>query len=118
MKKSILNAPHYTWGDQAMCDGWHLCNTETLSVIQERMPPGAKERLHVHQKCQQLFYILSGIATFIVDESMYKIQTGESIQILPGQKHCVMNEGEADLAFLVISEPPSHGDRINLEHIE
>jgi mannose-6-phosphate isomerase-like protein (cupin superfamily) len=118
MIKSILNAPHYTWGDQVICDGWHLCKTEALSVIQERMPPGSKERLHMHQKCQQLFYILSGIATFIINEVTHTVKAGESIHVLPGQKHFVMNEGSVDLAFLVISEPPSHGDRINLEQIE
>ena len=33
-------AEHYTWGDG--CDGWHLVKGADLSVIQERMPPGAR----------------------------------------------------------------------------
>ena len=38
MVKSIKNAEHYQWGNA--CDGWHLLKSETLSVIQEKMPAG------------------------------------------------------------------------------
>ena len=37
----IDTAEHYTWG--GVCDGWHLLKDPTLSVIQERVPPGAGE---------------------------------------------------------------------------
>lgn len=29
---------HYRWSEN--CEGWHLAKSETLSVIQERVPPG------------------------------------------------------------------------------
>ncbi len=65
MITSTDNAEHYTWGDQ--CDGWPLLRTDSLSVIQERMPPGTGEQFHYHERAQQLFYILSGTGTFEVD---------------------------------------------------
>lgn len=112
---SKLNAPYYTWGEQQNCDGWHLCKTDTLSMIEENMPPGTKEKLHYHERCQQVFYILSGQAHFKIGDRSYDIDQGESIHILPGLKHFVQNIADQDLKFLVISEPSSHGDRINLE---
>ena len=65
MIRSIQNAEHYKWGQN--CDGWHLLKSNDLSVIQENMPPQTAEVLHYHEKTQQVFYILSGIASFEID---------------------------------------------------
>jgi mannose-6-phosphate isomerase-like protein (cupin superfamily) len=111
MIKSTTNSEHYTWGNN--CDGWHLLKTGSLSVIQEKMPPGTAEQYHYHHKAQQLFYILSGTATFTVEEEKLTVRAGESIHIKPGMKHSIANLSEIDLDFLVISEPKAHGDREN-----
>jgi mannose-6-phosphate isomerase-like protein (cupin superfamily) len=74
---------HYTWGDG--CDGWHLVRTTTLSVIEERMPPGTSEVRHYHRRADQFFYVLQGVLS------------------------------ASDVAFLVVSNPPSHGDRLIAE---
>ena len=112
MIKSTNNAEHYTWGDH--CDGWHLLKSESLSVIQERMPSGTSESLHFHHRAQQLFYVLSGSAEFVVNEVKYVVSAGESIHIAAGIPHHVFNQQTDDLHFLVISEPRAHGDRTNL----
>ncbi len=112
MVTSIQTAEHYTWGQQ--CDGWHLLKTDTLSVIQERMPPGTTESLHFHSNAQQLFYILSGVASFSLEGQTYSLYANESIHVLPGQVHQISNLGKEELHFLVISEPKAHGDRTNV----
>jgi mannose-6-phosphate isomerase-like protein (cupin superfamily) len=109
MITSTENAEHYTWGNH--CDGWHLLKSDTLSVIQERMPPNTGEQLHYHQHAQQVFYILSGTATFEVNGDVQTVQANESIHITPNIHHCIFNNSHTDLHFLVISEPKSHGDR-------
>ena len=110
--KSIKNSESYTWGDG--CYGWYLLKTDSLSVIQEKMPPGTSEQLHFHKQTQQLFYILSGTATFKIDGRVIFINAHESFHIPKMTKHCISNKGDQDLEFLVISEPKSHGDRQNL----
>ena len=112
MITSTENAEHYTWG--AQCDGWHLLRSDNLSVIQERMPPGTAEQLHYHQHAQQVFYILSGTATFELENEMKTVLPNQSIHIPKNIKHRIINNGDIDLLFLVISEPKSHGDRVNL----
>lgn len=112
MITSTENAEHYTWGNQ--CDGWHLLRTDTLSVIEERMPPGTAEQLHFHEHAQQVFYILSGTAAFEVEGQVKTVAAGQSIHIPNGTKHRIENNGETALHFLVISEPKAHGDRVNL----
>lgn len=112
MVTSVKNAEHYKWGDG--CDGWHLLKTDSLSVIQERMPPGTGEQLHYHQQAQQLFYILSGTAVFEIEGNLETVNAKESIHIPAKTRHRIFNNGNEDLHFIVVSEPKSHGDRINI----
>lgn len=109
---SIQNSEHYIWGNN--CDGWHLLKTDSLSVIQEKMPPNTSEALHFHAKSQQFFYILKGVATFEVDDEVIRVMSNQGLHIKPNTHHRIFNKEEFDLEFLVISEPKSHGDRINL----
>ena len=37
---------------------------------------------------------------------------GEGLHVAPGEMHRVVNAAETPAQFLVISAPPSHGDRI------
>ncbi|HEY4327460.1 MAG TPA: cupin domain-containing protein [Mucilaginibacter sp.] len=112
MITSTDNAEHYVWGNQ--CDGWHLLKSDNLSVIQERMPPGTGEQLHFHENAQQLFYILTGTATFEIEDEIKTIGENQSIHIPKNTKHRIFNNSNADLHFLVISQPKSHGDRVNI----
>lgn len=111
----INHAEHYKWGDN--CDGWHFVKSDCLSVIKERMPRMAKERLHYHEKAQQFFYILSGVATFEVNGKIIHVNQNQGISIKPGNKHRISNNGDSDLEFIVISEPKSHGDRVNIDEV-
>ncbi|HCT29392.1 MAG TPA: cupin domain-containing protein [Bacteroidales bacterium] len=107
------NAEHYKWGDT--CDGWHFVKSDSLSVIKETMPCMTKERLHYHEKAQQFFYILAGTATFEINGTTCVVNKNQGISIKPGIKHRVFNNGDSDLKFIVISEPKSHGDRVNID---
>ena len=109
-KVSASTADHYVWGE--VCDGWHLVRDADLSVIEELMPPGAQEVRHYHSRAQQFFYILSGQATMELDAETIRLHVGEGVRILPGTRHQIRNESSEPVRFLVISQPPSHGDRV------
>ena len=107
------NSEHYEWGDK--CDGWHFVKTESLSVIRETMPSGTKEVIHYHDKAQQFFYIITGIATFEINGLLYNVEQNRGIHIKPGIKHRISNIGDSVLEFIVVSEPKSHDDRVNID---
>lgn len=107
---SITNAEHYVWGE--VCEGWHLLKSENLSVIQERVPAGSCEVKHFHKNAEQFFYVLSGVATMILASSTETLAAGQGIHIAPGDAHQLCNNGSDELIILVISTPPSHGDRV------
>ncbi|MES2565903.1 MAG: GNAT family N-acetyltransferase [Bacteroidota bacterium] len=112
MKKSIQNSEHYQWGQT--CDGWHLLKSDELSVIQERMPPQGMETLHYHKNTQQVFYILSGQATFELNGEIVAALPKESIHVPNKTLHKISNKGKEDLTFLLISQPKSQNDRVDI----
>jgi mannose-6-phosphate isomerase-like protein (cupin superfamily) len=109
-KVTVGSAEHYTWGSR--CDGWHLVRQSELSVIRERMPAGTSEVRHFHQHARQFFFVLAGTALLEVDGMELSLAAGEGCEVVPGTPHQMFNRSQTDLEFLVVSQPPSHGDRI------
>lgn len=109
---SKASAPsHYIWGDG--CDGWNLVQEKQLSVKLEKMPAGSAEVLHYHQVSQQFFFVLKGTACFEIDNQLFTVNAQEGIQIRPGVKHRIVNNGNEELEFLLCSQPATNNDRIN-----
>jgi mannose-6-phosphate isomerase-like protein (cupin superfamily) len=106
------NATHYTWGaEDEPCDGWHLVRTAELSVILERMPPGTSEVRHYHERARQFFFVLEGELTIQIEQEHFALGLEQGIEVAPMARHQVFNRSSRDVRFLVISQPPSHGDR-------
>lgn len=105
-------AEHYVWG--GVCDGWHLLKHPELSVIQERVPPGAGEVKHYHSRARQFFYVLSGTATLEFDGKEVSFSAGQGVHVPPGVRHRFANTSNAEVVFIVVSSPPTAGDRTNV----
>lgn len=109
---SIREAPPYAWGDG--CDGWHLVRAAGLSIIQERMPPGTRETRHWHARAAQFFYVLEGTLSLEVEGKHHKLTARTGIELPQGTAHQAINETDQEVEFLVISTPPTNGDRIEV----
>lgn len=112
MITSRKNADHYIWGE--VCEGWRLLDQPDLSVIQERIPPGAGEVRHYHARARQLFFLLEGELTIEIGGNLFQLEPQDSLEVAPGNSHGVRNDGKTDAIFLVISAPTTRGDRTNL----
>ena len=106
---SKSTARHYFWKE--VCDGWHLVDTEGLSIIQERMPPHTKEDMHRHEKAFQFFYVLNGQATMRFEHESAILSIMDGLGLPPGAWHQMCNDSDNDVEFIVISSPKSHGDK-------
>lgn len=109
-KISKKSAEHYIWG--AACDGWHLAKGNNLSVIHERMPGKTEEVRHYHERARQFFFVLSGEAMLEVNGVRLMLREQEGAEVPPGVWHQMKNERYDEVEFLVISTPPTRGDRI------
>lgn len=114
-KINLTNAEHYIWGES--CEGWHFLKREDASLIKERMPPGSSEQLHFHEKSRQFFYVLSGVASFFIENKNINVSPGEGLEIPPKIPHQIRNEGTEPLEFILFSYPTTRGDRVNLESL-
>lgn len=76
------------------------------------MAPNTSEVRHYHKHSRQFFFILSGEATIEIDGRHQVLRAHEGLEISPGQPHQVFNESQQNLEFIVVSQPPSHGDKI------
>ena len=110
---STKSAPHYVWG--AECDGWRLLDDSNLSVIEERMPPGAREWWHVHRRSRQFFYVRSGRLIIEHGSHSARLRAGDGLHVPPGVRHQVTNIGPEDVVFLVISSPSTAHDRTEVK---
>lgn len=108
-----LAVPHYGWGQG--CDGWRLLDGDDLSVIEERVPPGAVETWHVHERARQFFYILSGHAQLATTGGVVSLSAGMGAEVPPGVAHRFVNAGHQEVTFLVVSAPSTRGDRKDLD---
>jgi mannose-6-phosphate isomerase-like protein (cupin superfamily) len=80
-----------------------------------RLKRGDAETRHYHERAHQFFYILSGRATFEIGGEEFALTARQGIAVAPRAPHRLSNKGDEELTFLVISAPPSHGDRILVE---
>ncbi|MFZ4798033.1 MAG: cupin domain-containing protein [Bacteroidia bacterium] len=106
------NATNYTWGHD--CLSWILNDSEALSIKQEMMPSKTKEQLHFHENANQFFYILKGQATFYLEKDILLLNANDGLSVLNNSKHFIANESNEVLEFLVISQPSTNNDRIDL----
>jgi mannose-6-phosphate isomerase-like protein (cupin superfamily) len=110
---STTNAEHYKWGgpNNDAADGWYLVRTPELNIIEELIPPGISETRHHHKQARQFFYVLSGTLSMEIEHHAFTLNSGEGIEVSPGQSHQAFNKGPDPLRILVTSQPPSHGDK-------
>jgi mannose-6-phosphate isomerase-like protein (cupin superfamily) len=106
------SAEHYTWG--TVCGGWHFLNSADLSVIQERVPPGAGEVRHFHSRARQFFYVLAGTATLEFTGHAVTFGPGQGVHVPPNLEHRFCNRSTEEVVVLVISSPTTAGDRTNV----
>ncbi|HTB22170.1 MAG TPA: cupin domain-containing protein [bacterium] len=109
MKADKATAEHYTWGHGY--DGWRLVDGPELSVILERMPPGASEERHYHGSARQFFFVLKGSATIEAGYETVVLGPQEGLEVAPGLAHRIFNRSHEDLEFVVYSNPSTRGDR-------
>lgn len=98
------NAAHVVWGRQ--CDGWHLL----LGVIGQCMPPGSAEVRHRHARAPVVLRT-EGTAALAHDGVDHRLAARPGEHVPSGSAHQMRNGSTAQLRFLEVSSPRSHGDR-------
>ena len=67
--------------------------------------------MHFHHKSKQFFYILSGEAEMKFKDKSVLLKAGTGIEVSPTEARQMQNVSDAEVEFMVVSMPKSHGDR-------
>jgi uncharacterized cupin superfamily protein len=75
------------------------------------IPPG--EQLPAHDETardqEELFYVLSGSPTLVIDGEQHAARAGTFVRIDPEHPRTVLNEGDGEASLLIVSAPRSSG---------
>lgn len=79
--------------------------TEETSIAHVAMGLGATSLLHMHRSTTEVYHILEGIGTLLLNDRKLNVAPGDVIVIPPNTAHKISNTGHTGLVFLVTSVP-------------
>ena len=77
-----------------------------MSLAEATVPEGGSTVSHIHRKSQEIYHIISGMGFMALGKMRFKVETGDSILILPGTPHHIENTGTGSLRILCCCHPP------------
>jgi len=81
------------------------------SLAEAVISTGQITEAHSHKLTEEIYYILEGKGQMFLGNDDFFVETGDSILIKPGQKHCIKNTGNSELRLLCCCSPAySHED--------
>lgn len=87
------------------CDVFHLLDRPDLSVVEQVLAPGSAGEPHRHRRSRQFFYALEGTACLVVGRQELQVGAGAGVEVPPGVRHQVRNDGQQQVRLLVVSSP-------------
>jgi adenosylhomocysteinase len=88
--------------------GLQAGGTTSHSLAMVTIQPGKSSAPHFHQKSDESYLILSGIASMHIDQAQFKLQAGEAVLIEPMEVHQISNHTDEVLTFLAVCVPAWH----------
>ena len=86
------------------------------SLAEAIVQPGRKTILHRHHETEELYHVTRGKGQMTLGTKAFAIETGDSVRIPRGTRHCVENTGNVPLHVLCCCSPAySHEDTELLE---
>ncbi len=77
------------------------------ALLEWEAPPGAASPpVHVHQRTDEGFYVLSGVYRFLVDGKSIDGSPGSHVLVRAGTPHTFWNAGDVPARSLIILTPP------------
>jgi len=83
-------------------------SAEGASLSEWNALPGFDTGLHVHERLEETWFVLSGELDFRVGDQTFTAGPGATVFVPPHVPHAFANRSEADATFLLTLSPPGH----------
>lgn len=79
-----------------------------VSLTEWNALPGFDTGMHVHERLEEIWFVLSGELEFRVGDETFAAGAGATVFVPPHVPHAFANRGEADATFLLTTSPAGH----------
>ena len=83
-------------------DNKHIVRRDNLKMGLVSVRPHAALPVHTHVREDQLYYVLDGEGTIVMNDQTFELKPGRAVAIPPGVAHGVRNESDRPLRYLDI----------------
>ena len=88
----------------------HL-GAESIGVNRLELQPRQRMRVHVHERQEELYFVLSGTLTLIVEGAENEIPVGTLARVGPSTRRQVANRGDVPVVVLCFGAAGEHESR-------
>jgi uncharacterized cupin superfamily protein len=78
---------------------------QTLTVMFDTTPPGGGPPPHVHSRDDELFLVVEGRVSFLVDGAWTEVAPGGAVYLPRGTAHCFRNAGTTASRQWIVTTP-------------
>jgi mannose-6-phosphate isomerase len=105
MTSEYLEGPERPWGRYQV-----LADTPTYKVKTIWVEPGHRLSLQRHQKREEHWYIVSGVADVVLGDKEFKVSAGDSVEVAIGEQHRIGNSGSEVMIFIEVQRGTYFGE--------
>ena len=83
----------------------------TFGINQMALQPGQRGRIHRHQRQEEVYLVLEGTLTLIVEGQTSDVGEGELVRVAPSVRRQLVNRGPERLVLLAVGGEGEHHGR-------
>lgn len=80
-------------------------SAQKQSLAEATIPVGGAVVEHFHKTTEEFYYILTGTGLMKIEDDVREVGPGDTVIILPGQRHKITNNGRVPLVLLACCSP-------------
>lgn len=80
--------------------------SRNVTVTWVRGAPGSQQEVHAHRDSEQIYVIVRGRGTMIVEDEEQEVEAGCAVLIPPNTRHAIRNTGAEPLEYVAATSPP------------
>jgi uncharacterized cupin superfamily protein len=75
------------------------------------LAPGQRGRIHRHERQEEVYLVLEGVLTLLVDDGEHELGAGELVRVAPDLRRQLANRGPARCALIALGGANPHEGR-------
>lgn len=83
----------------------------SLGINLIRLQPGQRGRIHRHQRQEEIYVVLEGLLTLLIEGEPHEVQRGQAARVAPDERRQLVNASGERLVLLALGADGDHPGR-------